>query len=228
MVSVSLLLAALTLALVAMPHCASMCACHFAQPWLRRPFHFQAGRAIAYTLGGAFAGGMSSALAALVVAGAPAARALNAMLMVVLASSALLLVWRGQTLQTMFSQRVRLPAAMQRSLELSVPATHRRAFAVGLLWLLMPCGVLWAALMLAYLSGSAVQGALVMLVFAASSGVCLQLVNALRKRLVGKVGEAAVLRASGVLVLAALGLMAGRQTGLLATPVWLQGLGLCL
>jgi sulfite exporter TauE/SafE len=47
--------------------------------------------------------------------------------------------------------------------------------AIGAAWALMPCGLLYSALMLAALTGRAMAGAAVMLLFAASSGVTLWL-----------------------------------------------------
>lgn len=47
-----------------------------------------------------------------------------------------------------------------------LPVTHRRrAFAIGLLWGWLPCGLVYAALALALVSGGAFQGASTMLVF---------------------------------------------------------------
>lgn len=43
-------------------------------------------------------------------------------------------------------------------------------FAAGLLWALMPCGLLYSALLVAALSGGAVEGALTMTAFAVGSG----------------------------------------------------------
>ena len=43
----------------------------------------------------------------------------------------------------------------------------------GLLWALMPCGLLYSALLVAALSGGALQGAVTMLLFGAGSGLWL-------------------------------------------------------
>ncbi|MFN7507483.1 MAG: hypothetical protein ACK5Q1_18195, partial [Limnobacter sp.] len=82
--------------------------------------------------------------------------------------------------------------------------------------------------MLAYLSGSPVQGAIIMAVFAITSGAGLQLVSSLRQSLSGRLGDVQVLRASGAIILLGLAIMLGRQAGVLSTPAWLQGIGLCL
>jgi sulfite exporter TauE/SafE len=46
-------------------------------------------------------------------------------------------------------------------------------FATGFLWALMPCGLLYSALLVAALSGGALQGALTMAVFGVGSGLWL-------------------------------------------------------
>ncbi|HEX4855315.1 MAG TPA: sulfite exporter TauE/SafE family protein [Limnobacter sp.] len=228
MVSLSLLASALALGLLAMPHCGSMCACQFAAPWLQKPFHFQLGRFLAYTAGGVLAGGVSAGVVNMAASGLGLFKALNWMLMAVLLFSALLLLWRGQTLGTLVQERIQLSPALQRKLGGVQRPSAASALKAGLLWLLMPCGVLWAGLMLAYLSGSAFQGGLIMAVFAATSAAGLQLVSSLRKVMLNRAGEALVLRTSGGLLLLGLVLMAGRQAGLLPAPAWLQSLGLCL
>lgn len=48
-------------------------------------------------------------------------------------------------------------------------------WAVGLLWALMPCGLLYSALMVAALTGNALEGAITMACFALGSGVTLGL-----------------------------------------------------
>lgn len=57
------------------------------------------------------------------------------------------------------------------------PAVHSPggSFLAGMLWALMPCGLLYSALLVAALSSSVVQGALSMLFFAIGSGIWLWL-----------------------------------------------------
>jgi uncharacterized protein len=227
-VSLSLLAAAFTLGLLALPHCGSMCACQFAAPWLRKPLHFQAGRLLAYTLGGAAAGGASASMIALAVRGLGVFRALHWMLMAILVFSALLLILRGQTLGALVQERIRLPVALQRKLGTVQQPTASSSLKAGLLWLLMPCGVLWAALMLAYLAASPLQGGLIMGIFACVSGLGLQLVNSLRRLIGQRGGDAVLMRASGGVLLLGLVLIAARQVDIVSTPLWLQSLGFCL
>lgn len=68
-----------------------------------------------------------------------------------------------------------------------VVATPGGVFATGFLWVLMPCGLLYSALLVAALSGDALQGALTMALFGLGSGIWLVvgpwLWERLRKRL---------------------------------------------
>lgn len=228
MVSLSLLTSALALGLLAVPHCGSMCACQFAAPWLEKPLAFQLGRSLAYITGGALAGGMSAGVLGLAASGARVFAALNWMLMVVLFFSAVLLLWRGQPLGALVQQRIQLSPALQRRIGVAQKVSTSRSLKAGLLWLFMPCGVLWAGIMLAYLAGSPLQGALVMAVFALTSGTGLQLFSRLRQTLATRVGDSLMMRSSGAVILLGMGLMVGRQAGWVPTPVWLQGLGFCL
>lgn len=228
MVSLSLLVSALALGLLAVPHCGSMCACQFAAPWLEKPFAFQLGRTLAYTLGGILAGGLSASVLGLAVSGARVFAALNWMLMGVLFFSAILLLWRGQPLGALVQQRIQLSPALQHRLGRVQKASAGGSLMAGLLWLLMPCGVLWAGFVLAYLSGSPLQGGLVMAVFALTSGTGLQLFSRLRQTLATRVGDRLMMRSSGAVILLGIGLMVGRQAGWVPTPVFLQGLGFCL
>jgi len=229
---------ALALGLIASPHCASMCGCGLARPWLAQPVAFHWARGLAYVAAGAVAGALSAHLAGFALQGAPVFRAFNAMLMAALFFSALLLLWRGQGLTTLVAQQVVQVPFLQRSrpesgLSASLrspqqgPFSKRRAFQVGLMWPLLPCGVLWAALMLAYLSGSVLQGGVVMLLFALVSTVAVQASGHLQRRLKGVVAEVTVNRGCGALILVGVGLMLARQFDWLPTPAFMQGLPLC-
>lgn len=205
-----------------------MCACQFAAPWLLKPLQFQLGRFIAYVAGGALAGGSSSGVLSLASGGLQVFQAMNWMLMALLAFSAILLLCRGQSLGVLVQQRIHLPPSLERKLESVQRISPTASFKAGLLWLLMPCGVLWAGFMLAYISGSPIQGALIMAVFSVTSGAGLQFVSSLRASLAGRMSDTLMLRASGAVVLLGLGMMLGRQVGLISSPVWMEGIGLCL
>lgn len=238
MLSISLMTSALALGLIASPHCASMCGCGLARPWLAQPVAFHWARGCAYVAAGSVAGALSAQIAVFAAQSAPMLQAFNAMLMAVLFFSALLLVWRGRSLTALVTQQVvRVPFLMRNSSGSVLVAGSkspqqqvvgkRRAFQVGLMWPLLPCGVLWAALMLAYLSGSALQGGVVMLLFALVSTVAVQASSRLQQQLKNRVSEATVNRGCGALILTGLGLMLVRQLGWLPTPAFMQGLPLC-
>ncbi len=90
-------------------------------------------------------------------------------------------------------------------------------FMAGLLWVFMPCGLLWSALLVASLTASPWEGALAMLLFAKASSIGLLLMPALMARLrsVHGPGQDAGTRLAGAVLviaaLAALGMDLGRQ-----------------
>ncbi len=72
-------------------------------------------------------------------------------------------------------------------------------FTAGALWVFMPCGLLWSALLVAGLTGGPVQGALAMGLFAAASGLGLVAVPGLLARLRGTGGDWPTRLAGGLL-----------------------------
>lgn len=82
-------------------------------------------------------------------------------------------------------------------------------FATGLLWALMPCGLLYSALLVAALSGGALQGALTMVAFGVASGLWLLagpwLWQRVRQRLNAARAEWGTRVAGGLLCAVALG-----------------------
>lgn len=178
--SSSLLLTAGLMGLVGGPHCLAMCGapCLGISRWTPdRPWRslllFQMGRLIGYASLGALAAASMSSLAWLSVQSA-AFRPLWTMVHVLAVLWGLLLVWRAdqpiwlnQTMQTLW-HRVASPGKRQ--------AFQQRvwgALALGTLWALLPCGLLYSALMVALFSGGPLQGALVMLCFAIGGGAVL-------------------------------------------------------
>ena len=226
MISVSLLLTVLALGTLAVPHCATMCACNFAQRWMSpADSGFQAGRFLAYTAMGAVAGMASQTLVGVALAGAPVFNALNWMLHAVLLFSALVLVFTGKAMGGFALQHISLPAHVQAKLK-TVPSRHQ-SFRAGLLWFLMPCGVLYAALTLAFLGGSTTQGAVLMAVFALVTGAGMQAMRSVLLWANRCWSETLLNRLSGVLIVLALSTMALRNLGYLSTPAVLQSLGFC-
>jgi sulfite exporter TauE/SafE len=135
----------------------------------RALFSFQVGRWLGYTLMGALAAFGVQALGWLTVKSA-ALRPVWSMLHVAAVVLGLLLVWQAkqpvwldQSAQRLWSQVRKLNANLGKVAPV----------AVGALWALMPCGLLYSALMVAALTGNVWEGALTMACFALGSGVSL-------------------------------------------------------
>ncbi len=173
--SAALALTALFMGLAGGPHCVAMCgaACGgVARLDARSPGRglvmFQLGRLAAYSALGAMAAASVQALGWLgtqAVALRPLWTLFHAaalVLGVMLAVRARQPIWLQAAGTRMWSAaRVHVPRGM------AAPA------AMGALWALMPCGLLYSALVVAALAGSVVGGAAVMALFAAGSGVML-------------------------------------------------------
>ena len=72
------------------------------------------------------------------------------------------------------------------------------ALLVGVVWSLLPCGLLYSALLVAALTSSAVEGAAVMALFAVGSGVSLMAGPWLWLRLCGQSSGECALRVAGL------------------------------
>lgn len=190
-----LLGSALVLGLVGAPHCLTMCgvACaaitgrgpapaarvHWHDlggqtRWARvappaRAWWFQAGRLLGYALLGAVAASLVDALGWLLGHG-PAWRPVWVLFHSGLLALGLALVLQGRQplWMTALVHRIGLDRRWgQRS--------HLGVWALGLGWVLMPCGLLYSALLLASLSGGPWQGAATMAVFAVGGALALLL-----------------------------------------------------
>ena len=130
---------------------------------------YNSGRVLSYTLAGAIMGG----LGALVVALAPA----QAVQRFLLAAAGVFMVLLGLYLGGWWRVLVRverLGGALWRRVEplgrRFLPVrTARQAFAIGVLWGWIPCGLVYTMLIWAVASGGALEGALIMLVFGAGT-----------------------------------------------------------
>ncbi len=172
----SLAVTAVLMGLAGGPHCVAMCgaACaglaQAAGPRQRQALtSFQIGRLIGYSLLGAVAAGGMQVLGWLTLQSA-AIRPLWSFLHVAAMLLGLLLMWQArqpvwldrsarrlwQRVRTFHDQHAR-----------SAPAI------IGLLWALMPCGLLYSALMVAALTSAPLEGALTMGLFALGSSVSL-------------------------------------------------------
>lgn len=188
---------ALLMGLVGGPHCVAMCgaACAGVIRLVRAPegggvatlssgaregsasWVFHAGRVAGYAAAGAAA---AAAVGSLAFASEQVAalRPLWVLLHVFVLAWALVLAVLGR--QPLWARRIgRSLAARLGSATGSMPGL----LGVGVLWVAMPCGLLYSALMLAGLANGPVQGALVMALFAAGSGASLVLAPWLWQRL---------------------------------------------
>ncbi|MDR0479376.1 MAG: sulfite exporter TauE/SafE family protein [Burkholderiaceae bacterium] len=174
----SLALTALLMGLWGGPHCIAMCgaACagigQVAAPRTRAALLlFQIGRLIGYGLLGLLAAASMQGLGWLSVHAAalrPVWIMIHAAAIVI--GLTLLILGRQPLWLESGTRRVwmRLRAGVGRW-GLAAPLT------IGVAWALLPCGMLYSAVMVAALSGRAVEGAAVMLVFAIGSGITLWL-----------------------------------------------------
>ncbi|MBK8666190.1 MAG: sulfite exporter TauE/SafE family protein [Burkholderiales bacterium] len=174
----SLAVTALVMGLAGGPHCIAMCgaACagigQAAAPRSTRAIGvFQAGRLLGYSALGALAAATMQGLGWLTIQSA-ALRPVWTMVHVaaVLLGLLLLVQARQPVWLELGARRVwtRVRAATQ-SMGLAAP------FGLGVAWALLPCGLLYSALLVATLAGSVGGGALVMALFALGSGVSLWL-----------------------------------------------------
>jgi sulfite exporter TauE/SafE len=174
----SLALTALLMGLVGGPHCVAMCGAACAgmgklagQHQKKALFAFQVGRFTGYSLMGALAAFSVQALGWLTLQSA-AFRPVWSLLHVAAFVLGLLLMWQAkqpvwldQSAQGLWSRIRKMNS-------------HWGAFApvvLGLLWAFMPCGLLYSVLMVAALTGHALDGALTMACFAMGSALSLGL-----------------------------------------------------
>lgn len=181
---------ALMMGLVGGPHCLAMCAApcsavtgqsHGTPPapteqplrWVpknsqhQRWLLYHLGRLLGYASAGALAAVAMQSLAWLTTQTAALRPAWTLMHVGVLAWGLIMLVQARQpawveTAGRSVWQRVR-----------PVVAAPGGIFAAGFLWALMPCGLLYSALLVAALSGGPLEGAITMALFALSSGIWL-------------------------------------------------------
>jgi len=207
------LLAMLALGLLSSVHCAGMCggivvAFSGTQPVLpmkelfRKQIAFNAGRVSTYAALGALAGALGSL-------GALAGEALSVQTaLYVLANLTLVLV--GVHLAGFGGPLARLEAlgaSLWRRLQplasrLLPGGTLPRAYAAGLLWGMLPCGLVYGALALSIFLGGAADGALGMLAFGAGTLPALMAAGLAAARARSWLGRRPVRVAAGGLVLA--------------------------
>ena len=174
----SLAITALIMGLAGGPHCVAMCgaACagigHAAGAQQNRALmSFQLGRWLGYSLMGGLAAFSVQALGWLTVESA-ALRPVWSMLHVAAMVLGLLLIWQAKQ-PVWLDQSAQNLWAKIRKLNLNMGKVA--PVGVGVLWAFMPCGLLYSALMVAALTGNALEGALTMACFALGSGLSLGL-----------------------------------------------------
>ncbi|HEU4709258.1 MAG TPA: sulfite exporter TauE/SafE family protein [Methylophilaceae bacterium] len=198
----SLALTALLMGITGGPHCIAMCGGVCAglnqQSGSRTLLNFQVGRILGYaTLGG---------LAAFSVQGiawlsshSAALRPLWVFFHVLILAWGVVLVMQAR--QPLWAERLgkQIWAYIRRA------SQHRGGiFATGMLWALMPCGLLYSALLIAALNNSAAGGALSMGLFALGTTISLQAGPWLWQRLRNK-NEKSGMRLAGLLLIFAAG-----------------------
>ena len=165
----SLALTSLLMGLAGGPHCIAMCgaACagigQAAGPRKNSAMlTFQLGRIIGYSSLGALAAASMQGLGWLTVQSA-ALRPVWTLFHVATAVLGLLLLWKAQ--QPVWLEQAG-KAIWQRARSLAWGRGRGVPLVIGALWTFLPCGLLYSALLVAALSNSAIEGALVMALFA--------------------------------------------------------------
>lgn len=170
------LIAALLLGVAGSTHCLGMCGAisinlSFAVPveqrspkaLLRWHLFFSAGRISLYILLGAFSGTLGAVAREAIPGGARIVMLLSAAVLIMIA---LHLVGRSSGIRWLEAVGNLLWKRLQPLMGRLLPITKLwQAYAVGLLWGFMPCGLIYTALALAAGSASALSGALLMAVF---------------------------------------------------------------
>ena len=165
-----------------------------------RVLAFNAGRIGSYLVAGALAGLLGSVPALLDIALLQTAAYWLANLMLIALGLTLMNLWHGLSRLEAMAQRVwrRIQPLMRRLLPVE---TVWQATALGGLWGWVPCGMVYSVLMTALLTGSAAQGALVMLAFGLGTLPLLFTLGLLGTSLHEFLQKISVRRAAGLLVL---------------------------
>ena len=184
--TVSLAVTALLMGLAGGPHCIAMCgaACagigQAAAPRGSQAIGlFQLGRLAGYALLGALAAASMQGLGWLTVHSAALRPVWTMVHVAAVLLGLMLLIWARQPLWLELGARrvwARVRTATQ-SFGLAAP------LGLGVAWALLPCGLLYSAVMVAALAGSPAGGAAVMALFALGSGAVLWLAPWLLRRL---------------------------------------------
>ncbi len=185
--NLSLLLAALLMGLAGSLHCTAMCgaACsaitqRSAPGSSRALWGFHLGRLASYAAGGALAAASVGALGAWSQA-VPALRPLWSLVHGAALVLGLCLLWTGRQPAWMMALG-RAPLVAHAPAGWQPMQAPLRSAALGSAWVLLPCGLLQSALLVAALANDALGGAAVMAVFALASSLGLLLASAVWQR----------------------------------------------
>ncbi len=170
----SLAITALVMGLAGGPHCVAMCGAACAgigqAAGQRKNFamwSFQGGRVLGYSALGALAAASMQGLGWLTIQSA-ALRPVWSLFHVATLILGLLLLWKAQQ-PVWLEQLGRRLWTWARSLAFG--RARAAPLVIGALWTFLPCGLLYSALLVAALTGRAVDGAVVMALFALGTSV---------------------------------------------------------
>lgn len=174
----SLAMTALVMGLVGGPHCVAMCGAACAGIGQAAGTHkntalwtFQFGRIVGYSALGALAAASFQGLGWLTIQSA-ALRPVWSMFHVAALVLGLLLVWQARQPVWLEVGARKVWTAVR---SLGVNRGRGAPLVLGVMWALLPCGLLYSALMVAALAGSIVAGASVMALFAIGTSVSMLL-----------------------------------------------------
>ena len=215
----SLSVTAILMGLAGGPHCAAMCGAACAGigrtqsgQSTRALWVFQAGRLLGYSALGALAAASMQGLGWLSVHSA-AFRPVWTLFHVSAAMLGLMLLWQArQPIWLENSARKVWHGVRSITGNLKGNATLAPIGLMGVLWALLPCGLLYSVLLVAAMTSSAAQGAGVMALFALGSGITLMAGPWLWLRLRGQGSGQWAIRIAGL--------------ALLASSVWALWMGL--
>ncbi|WP_309682304.1 sulfite exporter TauE/SafE family protein [Polaromonas sp.] len=206
---------ALLMGLAGGPHCVAMCGAACAGigrtsggQSTRSLWIFQAGRLVGYSALGGLAAASMQGLGWLSVHSA-ALRPVWTLFHVAAALLGLLLLWQARQPVWLESGARQLWAKVR---AVTSGVGGGAPLLIGLLWSLLPCGLLYSALLVAALTGNMLEGVVVMALFALGSGVSLMAGPWLWLRLRGQGSGQWAIRLAGL--------------ALLATSVWALWMGL--
>lgn len=197
----SMALTALFMGLVGGPHCVAMCGAACAgisraagERSTQALWSFQISRMVGYSLFGAFAAGSVQGLA-LLGTNTVAIRPVWTMFHVAAFLLGLALIWRAR--QPAWIDNVG-QSVWRKARPVLSRLGPRASVVLGVAWALMPCGLLYSALLVASLTANALEGAAVMALFSFGTSISLTLAPWLLLRLRSGTSGAWAIRLAGL------------------------------